>query len=113
MSMRPGRYDITIERGTTYDQEFTFRLNGDLVDLSGFTGSMDFRRAPNSEDVDLAVTSENGRLQIGGADGTVRVLITADDTEAISMRLGSYRLDLVSPDGTVRSWLKGKVAIID
>lgn len=110
--MAAGTYDFEIEQGTTFNKEFLYKdVNDDPVNLSGYTARMQVRSTVSSADVLLSLTTENGRITMGGAAGTIDLDLTATDTAAITWRRGVYDLEIVSSNGTVTRLLQGVITI--
>lgn len=108
--MLAGEWPITIEKGATFDPVLTLKTNGgaDLVDLSGCTARMHIRGSA-SGDLIAELTTENGGIVLGGALGTVTLLLTAIQTAAIERtKDGVYDLEIAS-GAVVRRWVEGPV----
>lgn len=84
--------------------------DGSLFDLSDFTARMQIRTEIDSEDVMCELTTENGRIELGGASGTVHLSIESDVTETFDDE-GVYDLELIDDLGRVYRLLKGKVKV--
>lgn len=108
--MAAGTYNILIEQGATYDQTFTWTVNGSPVNLTGYSGRMQLRRSADSPTVifDVAV---NGTFTLGGAAGTIRVVIPATQTSTIPADHYVYDLELQSGSGVVTRLLQGAVTV--
>lgn len=89
------RYDTTIEQGATFNRTFTWETGdpAEPVDLTGWTARMTMRGAGAE---DFSLTTSNGRIALGGAEGTVSVTITAADTALLKATRYSYDLELVN-----------------
>lgn len=100
LTIEPGHYDITIFRGATYDQTFTW-LDDDAspIDLTGFTARMHVRDTVDAPDPPLLSLTTPGDITLGGGSGTIRVIISAAATSALAFTKGVYDLELV--DGAV------------
>ncbi len=96
--MAAGTYNIYIEQGATYDQTFTWTINGNPVNVTGYTARMQLRSAVASPTVVFDVLVD-GTFTLGGAAGTIRVQITAAKTTLIAA--GSYVYDLELVNGAV------------
>lgn len=110
--MAAGTYDFTWDQGATFDVTLTWRdKNETPVDLEGYTARMQLRSAIDSADVVLELTTENGRIELGGVEGTIHLIVTATDTAAIDA--GTYRYDLeMVTSGYVRKLIKGKFKVL-
>lgn len=80
--MAAGRWDITLEVGASFDRTLTFRDGaGDLVDFTGASAAAAIKATDGTEL--LSLTTGNGRLILGGAAGTLRVLLDDDATASL------------------------------
>ena len=95
--MTAGAYDFIIEQGSTFTRTITWKdANGNLIDLSSYTARMHLRRSADEPKTVIGLTTENGRISLGGSDGTVSLLISATDTEALDAITGVYDLEMVN-----------------
>ena len=94
--MGAGIYHMKLDQGSTFSLVLTYKdSNGDAINLTGYTARMQMRR--NHEDTALIeLTTENGRIALGGSAGTVTLTIAAGDTAALPPIEGVYDLELVS-----------------
>lgn len=112
MTTQPGTYDITIYKGATFARVLTWRDSANaLVNLTGFTARMHMRVSQDEATPFLTLTTENGRIALGGALGTITLSITATDTSTIAENAGVYDLELVSSGGVVTRLLEGEVLL--
>lgn len=77
------------------------------VDLAGVTGRLVITAA-DAEVLDL--TTENGGLEIAGL-GQLIVVLSAEQSGAITWSHGTYTLDLTMSNGDVMRWLAGEVVV--
>lgn len=110
MSWIPGTYNITAQRYATFDQTLTLRNeNGNLLDLSGYTAAFQVRQTYSSSTAVISLTQASG-ITLGGALGTVRIVVTDEATSAIEE--GNYVYDLVlTTGGVAKRWLQGKFTL--
>lgn len=109
--MRAGTYNITIDQGTDWSLVLTLtNSDGTLVNLSGYTARMQIRRDYDSATVVMDLTTQNGRIVLGGAAGTITMSLTAALTSTIT-RNGVYDIELVSAGGQVSRPLRGDVIL--
>lgn len=110
--MSAGYLDLYIEQGATYDQPFVWKDgNGNPVNITGYTARMQIRKSVSATSVIIELTTENGRITLGGAAGTIDLLIDADDTAALEQFAGVYDLELESNTGFVTRLLEGQVTV--
>lgn len=106
--MSAGVYKIVCDQGATFERLLTIKdSNGDLLDLTGYTARMQVRPEVESDSILVELTTENGRITLGDAAGTVSLYIAASDTAALD-KSGFYDLEIIAVDGTVSRILKGK-----
>jgi hypothetical protein len=107
-------YSIQIEQGATFALNITWKdSSGTPVDITGFTARMQVRRSVSAATVEVELNTENGRIDLGGAAGTIGLSIPADVTAALSgWRNAVYDLELVSTTGVVKRLLSGAVELI-
>lgn len=108
--MAAGNYNFKIEQGSTFVEVLTWRVGQTPVDLTGFTAKMQLRNDINSG-VLLELTTENGRIALGGTAGTITINLPAADTALLTFEKAVYDLQLISPDNVVTRLLKGHVTI--
>lgn len=107
--MRAGTHNITIDQGTDWSEVYRLRDgNKELVDLSGYTARMQIRRDYDATAVMVELTTSNGRIVLGGEEGTITLSLDAATTAGIT-RAGVYDIELVSPGGQVYRPLRGDV----
>lgn len=112
----PANIDLTIYQGQTLNKKFKWRTGKTVadstpVDLTGCTARMQVRERLASDTALLELTTENGGIALGGADGTITMQMSAADTTAIEWRRGVYDLEIEFPDGTVIRRLQGRVTV--
>lgn len=109
--MLAGNYNIIIDQGAHFSRLITITdPDGELFDLTDFTARMHMRTEIDSPDIMAELTTENGRIVLGGTAGTVELVLTADVTETFDDE-GVYDLELIDSDGRVYRLLKGKIKV--
>lgn len=89
------------------------------VDLTGMTARMQVRETINATEELLELTTENGGIVLGDEDGTIDLLISADDTEdlaptittGINAKFPVYDLELINGDEVTRLF-EGRFEIV-
>ena len=104
--INPAKYDLYVPQGATFDRTLTLELNGEPVNLTGYTAAMDVRKEYESATPDLQLTNLTG-IQLGGNTGTVTIGITATQTAALIAGNYKYDLELYAPDTTVTRLVYG------
>jgi hypothetical protein len=108
-----GTYNMTCDQGSTFLRTFVLEYQ-DAIDpnlyhphnLSGYTARMQIRRDISSSTVLAELTTENGKISVGGSNGEVTVTMTAQQTALIE-RSGVYDIEIVSPSGEVQKIVRG------
>lgn len=110
--MSAGIYDIYIEQGATYNQPLVWKdSSGTAVNVTGYTARMQIRKTVDASTIILTLTTENGRITVGGSNGLITLLVSAADTAALTTFCGVYDLEVISPTGVVTRLLEGQVEI--
>lgn len=92
-----GKYDFTMEQGSTFSKTFTYKdSTGTAINLTGYTAKMEVRTEPIADDAIVTLTTENGGITLGGAAGTIKVDITATATAAFDFTKATYDIELIT-----------------
>lgn len=92
-----GNYDIRVEQGATFNRVLTYRdSNAAAINLTNHAARMQVRSSVISPTVLISLTTENGRIALGGTAGTVTLTLSATDTAALSPGFFVYDLELVN-----------------
>lgn len=109
--MIAGVYNINLDQGATFRRSIVVKNPDEsLFDFTNHTARMQIRPEIDSDDVMIELTTENGRIALGGTNGTIQLTIDADDTEAIQYD-GVYDLEIINNSGSVFRLLKGIVRL--
>lgn len=101
-------YGLTADQGATFQSILTWtNPDGSAIDLSGYTARMKIRRRTTSQEVLEDLTTENGKLTLGGADGTITISLSHTETAALSAGQHQYDLELISTSGEVTRLIMG------
>jgi hypothetical protein len=95
--MTPGRYNIKVYRGATFELAPQWKIDGKYVNVTGYSANMVVRNSPTSPAAIVTLSSNNGRIIVGGADGKFTLTLSAGETAALSA--GQYVYDLQITDG--------------
>ena len=109
--LKPAKLKLTIYQGATFDLRMTWAAAGVPVDLTGRTARMQVRASVDSPDVLLSLTTANGGIVLGGTAGTIDLLVSANDTAALSFTSGVFDLEMVS-GGYVERLAYGQVIVV-
>lgn len=110
--MPAGKYDITIEQGSTFKLGLRLVDTASVpIDLTDYTARMQVRREVYSETVLLELTTENGRIAILPSNGSVLLEVEAEATAELSFNAAVYDLETISGSGEVARILQGTVTL--
>lgn len=111
--MAASKYGIKIEQGATLGLPITWLVGTAQlpVDLTGCTARMDIRAKLTDTAKLLSLTTANGRIVLGGTAGTITLLLTAEETAALTWLAGVYDLEVEFGTGTVVRLLQGTVTV--
>ena len=105
------KYDLFIEQGAEFTKSFEWKdSTGEPVDLTGYTARMQIRPSVSSDTVIASLTTENGRITLGGTAGTISLFLGATVTDGIS-KGGVYDLELVQTEDNVVRFAEGSVTV--
>ena len=111
--MGAATYHFKFEQGSTVAVDILYKDDsGDPINLNGYVARMQLRRRVDDEEPLLELSTGNGRLILGGEEGTVQINVNASDTEGLDAVEGVYDLELVSGAGIVDKLLRGTFEII-
>lgn len=112
------------EQGVTFDRTLTWTdATATPINISGYTARMKVKSKYSDATPIAELTTENGGIVLGGAAGTVRIILTAEQTAAIPAKDGSasgtipptkdylYDLELISNTGVVTRLVEGKFVV--
>ena len=107
--MLAGIHHLTIEQNTSFDREWIWTDSaGDPVPMLNFTGIAE--GGSSGEDAAFTLTTANGGMTLGAADGTVAITMTetaAGLLEESDFENGKWYLKVTSPAGVSTRFLKG------
>ena len=109
--MLAGKYDITIEAGSTFTLSLTYvGEDGAGVDLSGYSARMQLRSSVSSSTVVLELSTANSRIAIDTANSQIVLAIASADTENLT-GTGVYDLELFN-GALVERLIEGSYTVI-
>jgi hypothetical protein len=110
--MAAGTYNFAAEQGATMERIITYKDSaGALVNLTSYTARMQIRVAVETATFILELTTANGGITLGGALGTISLLVSAAVMSSIAAATYVYDLEIVSPSGKVTRLIEGKFAV--
>lgn len=109
---KAARLNIVIEQGADLDKTLTWKDSAGVpIDLTGFSAEMDIRDSQPDPITLYELSTVNGRIVLGGAAGTIQLLIPAADSEAFTWTSGVYDFELTDTSSKVRRLFKGTITI--
>lgn len=112
MTLSPGNYDITIYQGTTYNQQFTWKDQNDTpINLTGYTARMMARTSVDAPTPFITLTTANGGIALGGAAGTITLVMNDSGTSGLTNTSGVYDLEVIDGSGNVNRLLQGNLFV--
>ena len=101
----------SLEQGATFNHKITWNktLLGVVtpVDLTGYSAKMQVRADVGLVPIILELSTANGRIVLGGVNGSITMIASALVTSALTPGLFKYDLELIAPDGTVTRLIEG------
>jgi hypothetical protein len=101
-----GIYNIIADQGATLSRTVTWKDSAKTpINVTGYTARMHVRSNVTSNTTVLVLTTENSRISLGGATGTVTLTVSAADMTNVTSGQYVYDLELVAPVSNVVSRL--------
>jgi hypothetical protein len=122
--MAAGKYNFTIEQGTTVRLELAYKdANGNAIDLTGYNGRMQIRPdyADNTKTsyiyLSSSLSADGTGLNFSGSNGltpptsgTIGLFISAPSSSALNFESAYYDIELES-SGIVTRLLQGTIKL--
>jgi hypothetical protein len=109
--MPAAKYDLLIEQGATFVQEFVWKnSDGTPVDITGASARMKIRKYKTDE-VLVSLTSPSNGITLGGADGKITITISATNTSLLPVCEARYDLEIEDTYSFVTRFIEGNVDI--
>ena len=99
-------HHFTSGQGETFSTVVTWDIDGELVDLTGYSARMQLRKKYSSAEAAISLDEASG-LELGGVAGTIDVVIEAATSSAVPAIKYVYDLELESAGGVVKRLLEG------
>jgi hypothetical protein len=97
--MRAGVLNLLVLQGSTFSRTISWQIDGEPVDLTGYTARMQIRTVQvNTKPQRLlySLTSENGKLSIDRQNGSITISIDAVNSATLPAGSHVYDLELVT-----------------
>jgi hypothetical protein len=111
--MTPGRYNIKVYQGSTFSLAPQWKIDGEYVNVTGYSANMVVRNSPTSSTSIITLSSNNGRIVIGTTNGKFTLNITAGDTTALAAGQYVYDLEVTNTAGIVTRLLEGGFTVYE
>lgn len=105
--MTPGRYNIKCYQGSTFSLAPQWKIDGNYVNVTGYSAAMAVKNSPTSSSTIVSLTSANGKITVGTTNGKFTLALTAGETTALAAGNYVYDLEVTSPNGVVTRLLEG------
>ena len=106
-------YNFVLEQGTSLTKRLVWKDSNNVpVNLFGYTARMQVRESFDSVTKLIELTTENGKIELTAATGTVALIFEPEDTVDAYWTSAKYDLELVSSIGKVTRLLKGKFKLL-
>lgn len=97
--IKPGTHNVVCYQGATFDLNFTVKLAGTAIDLTGYTARMQVRESADAGTAVLSLATGGSGITLGGTAGSIATTAAATATAAIDA--GSYVYDMELVSGSV------------
>jgi hypothetical protein len=109
-------YDFALDQGTTFDKDTLYFVYQDSasqpISLSGWTARMQLRSDARSPVKALELTTDNNGIKLQSVStGSVEVVITPDQSSALSAVSYAYDIELISPTSKVVRLVQGTITL--
>ena len=98
--MNPGRYNISVIQGTTFDLKPVWKIGGVAVVLSNYSADMQVRYATDTAII-TELSTANGKITIDSAYGRINLHLSATDTAALTPGTYQYQLNITDNNASV------------
>jgi len=99
--MRAGILNLLVQQGSTFSRTLTWEIDGEPVDLRGYTARMQIRTVQvNTKPAKLLdnLTSQNGGLVLDAPSGSITISMSAVNTAKLPAGSHVYDLELATAD---------------
>lgn len=110
----PAKLKYVIYQGATFRKRLTWTGPAPTltpIDLTGCTARMHIRAKLEDAATLAVLTTENGRITLGGTAGTVDLFISDEDTAAFDWTSGVFDIEIAHPNGDVTRIAQGSASV--
>lgn len=109
--MLAGVHNFTIDQGAYWQRSLKlFNPDESLYNLTGHTARMHLRREVKAPNPVISLTTENGRISLGGSNGVITLTLEAADTATITHDC-VYDLEIVTSAGKPYRVIGGNIKL--
>lgn len=115
MAILPDKLKLVAWKGATFKVTMTLYEedeDGPVRDLTGYTAELDVLESKGSANVLLSLNTENGGIVIDDEEGTLTLLVEADEIRDQDWNRGIYDLTITSPEDETEPLFYGPFVII-
>jgi hypothetical protein len=105
----PGRYNISVVKGTTFTLSPVWKIDNLPVDITGYSADLQVRDVSNNLITEMS--TGNGKAVISGALGQVTFTLNATATAALTAGTYTYGYNLTDTTGNVYQILAGNFTV--
>jgi hypothetical protein len=106
-----GRYDIICDQGSTLERTFVYRdASKNPINNSGWSARMQVRASFKSDAAVLDLSTDNGGIVLGGANGEIYVVASASAMAQLKAGNMVYDIELITPT-TVMKPVRGNFTV--
>lgn len=113
MSLVPASLRLTIWKGSTFRKRLTL-LEGDITsdaeDLTDFTAVLEVAASQGGATI-YTLSTDNDRITITPLEGEIELILTAEETEALTWTSGYYNLKITESGGDTDTLLYGPIVV--
>jgi len=104
--LKPGKLNLTMYQGASWDYELTWTAGGTAVNLTDYSARMQVRPSYDSSNILFSISDEAG-ITLGGTAGTIYLEASATQTAGVPRGQYVYDLELESQAGQVTRLVEG------
>lgn len=116
--MAAGKYNLTIEQGTTINLTLLYKDSGsNPIDLTGYGAKMQIKSTYADKNprtfltLSSSLNADNTGLTLGGTTGSINIYVSAASSSAINFDAAIYDLEITSATGVVTRILEGNAKL--
>ncbi len=111
---QPGQLNLDVYQGATWDYVLAWEVEGsetyEMVDLTGYAARLQARVSVEAPTPVIDLDDTEG-IHLGGVNGTLTLLMSADDTSSVPAGRYVYDLEVESANGDVTRLLEGQLTV--